>query len=412
MPLILTLAHFSFLSALPRLVRLGMSLDFRWLPSSCWMAAGNHGFKEAFHNLGMLYKDSHQQDFNKACSYFQQGVDFGSVMCCYDQGYMLYKGLGCIQDYTKAVELFERGANRDHAPSLYMLGLCYRNGYGVERDMERATFLLNRSAILNYSRAMEELNREMPENSFQEISTDINQFEVPASMPDILPLTADVDELQGKYQGVLVTYDWSGKNIVSERLLSVDLSVKGHHLSGIWVEGKDSVLIKATVTDTGKLIFDKGVIKRHDRYVEDSLIEFRFEDADVSTEMGTITGCLRLYSTTLREPERPMYINLQKTLPNNVANEYHSESKIYAYPNPFSSQLTISFELSGDVPSANVGIYTQAGINLHTYNLGVLSQGKNSFSLSPVLPDGIYMLRVTAGQQRFQTIIIKKRNNL
>ena len=128
--------------------------------------------------------------------------------------------------------------------------------------------------------------------------------------------------------------------------------------------------------------------------------------------MGTITGRLRLFSITLREPERPMYIALQKTVYNGNTKGDDAKSKIYAYPNPFSGQLTVSLELTDDVPSASVGIYSQAGVNIHTYNIGALSCGKNAFTLYPSLPNGIYMLRVIAGRQRFQTIIIKKGGNI
>ena len=113
-----------------------------------------------------------------------RGTDNDCVMCYYDEGYMLYKGLGCRQDYAKAVELFGKGVDHNHAPCLYMMGLCYRNGYGVERDEERATFYLGQASKINYVPAILEQRRTSPENSL-ETENILATNAVPEAMPEI-----------------------------------------------------------------------------------------------------------------------------------------------------------------------------------------------------------------------------------
>lgn len=368
--------------------------------------AGRHGYKNAYHNLAMLYKSKEQQDFVRSFEAYRRGAEGGSVMCYYGLGFMLYKGLGCQQNYEQAAEWFGKGADKDHSPCLYMLGLCYRNGYGVEQDEQRANYYLRRASLLGYTAATEELERELPENHFDgvQLASDLQQ-DIPESMPDIEPFILQPSDLAGEYQGFLVTYDWSGQHVIKEQPLALTARVSNDKLSGQWIEGLDTVTVRAQVTNEGKLLFEKSGISRVDRYQGKAPVRYRFDDADVSVEDGIITGRLRLYSTLEREPERPMYIVLQKK---NSQNTIGSSGRIYAYPNPFAEQLTASFTLKDDVDGGRAYIYTQNGILAKSYSFGHLEAGRHAFTLSPHLSDGIYILQIIAGQQQYRTIIIKK----
>lgn len=374
--------------------------------------AGEHGYAEAYHNAGMIYKDGRngvRQNFTRAVEMFSKGVAAKSIMCHYDLGYMLYKGLGCTQDYGKAADLFQIGVDADHSPCLYMLGLCYRNGYGVERDTTRASFLLNRAATLNYRAAMEELARNRAENSWNEMEAIVVQgMEVPASMPQIEPWITDVADLAGEYNGTLAIYDWSGHTVINELPLTVDMRCNGDTIQGIWREGADTVSFTATVTDCGSLKFHKSTIRKWDRYTDGATVLYRFQNADMCLENGMFIGSLRLYSVANKEPERPMYICLSKKTPTDSASA--SSSHLNAYPNPFSSKINLSFELERPENNCYIGLYSQSGICTFSASLGRLSSGSHTFVISPNLPDGLYVMRVTAGDCRYQTIVMKKRN--
>ena len=55
------------------------------------------------------------------------------------------------------------------------------------------------------------------------------------------------------------------------------------------------------------------------------------------------------------------------------------------------------------------GLYSQAGINKQNYNLGALGAGEHSFVIAPDVSENIYIVRVVAGQYKYQTIIFRKR---
>ncbi len=393
----------------------GIGTECDTTAATLWLErAGEHGSSTAFRNLGMMYKYSHggvTQNFSRAYGYFVKAVDAGSVMALYDQGYMLYKGLGCRQDYGSAVELFRRGADKDHAPCLYMLGLCYRNGYGVERDAERATFYLNRAAKLDYRDAREELKRETPENSINDMIVTVEQsIEPPETMPCITPAVVDTLSLVGNYEGILVVYDWSGRNVISRRPLSVNLKMDDGQLQGCWYKGQDTVAFRASVSENGHIEFLSGMMKQTDRYITKDSVLYKFENAEINIGENSLSGSVRLYSMSEQEPQRPMYICLQKGISDGEAasDEASSEARLYAWPNPFSRNVTLSFELSESVEKSSVALYSQSGASVFTASLGALQSGRHSFTMAPAVPDGVYVLHVTAGTHNYRTIVVKK----
>lgn len=375
--------------------------------------SGANGYKMAYHNLGMYYKylEPSKQDFVKAYEAFRKGAEAGSPSCCYNVGFMLYKGLGCRQDYAEAASLFSQAADKGHIPSLFMLGLCYRNGYGVERDEERAHFYLERAATYDYRDAMEEMQKEAPENDPNKHFMNIDEtMEIPATMPDIEPyVPKNTGSLAGKYQGVLVTYDWSGRYVISERPLTVDMREDKGHLDGLWLHGNDTVCFNADVTERGELEFDSTEVVLYDRYSPGRRQLYRFDKADVCCTDDYISGQLRLYSMEEREPERPMYLCLRRCSYPMGETADGGESKIWAYPNPFSSQVTIKFELEESCKSAKVCLYTRDGVNRQSYALGALEEGEHTYTFVPNVTDGIYVLRVVANQHVYETLIIREK---
>lgn len=398
------------MNALGMVYLYGLVLDKDEALATYWLEqAGKHGYLKAYHNLGMFYKRHEQQDFNRAFHFYKTGAEAGSVMCYYDLGYMYYKGLGCRQDYSKAAEWFWKGADRDHVPCLYMLGLCLRNGYGMEQDESRATFYLRRAALLGHTPAKEELARHKPENSWEKTHVNINPLlELPANMPDIEPYITSAADMEGQYQGALVVYDWSGQHVINVHQVAMTTSVKDSTLTGKWCEGEDTICIKGIVSQSGQVRFEEGFITKYDRYMAEQPMLHRFENADISAIGALITGRIRLYSIEEREPDRPMYLTLQKTI--DAANSDSEESlNAYAYPNPFTEQTTVSFELPEKVASSKILLYSQTGANIMSYGLGELCAGKHSFTIHPALSDGLYVLHVVAGSHTYRTIIIKKR---
>ena len=376
----------------------------KWLET-----AGNRGYAEAYHNLGVTYKLARHgvsQDFARAFRYYSAGADSSSVSCMYDTGYMLYKGLGCQQDYEKAAEMFRMGATYDHPNALYMLGLCYRNGYGVERDDERAELYLNRAAILGSRFAMEELLRPEPENCLEDIiAVSSMDMDIPENMPQIAPQVNDTSIVCGDYTGYLVMYDWSGQHVIGEKPVSASIKRSGENVYGELVLGADTIPYNATLTADGKMIFSNVTTALNERYTPGKPIPYRLDNVQLDIWNESLRGDMSLYNLKEKEPERPMYMELQRLGGTSEQNTLYCH--VTAAPNPFSASFEAIFELQGSA-DAKVRIFNQLGVMVWSEALGTLEDGKHSVSITPNIPDGTYVLNIAAGRQVFRTIIVKK----
>ena len=387
----------------------GIGTEYNFDKAVRWfLSAASLGSIESYHNLGILYKNSKdraKQNFMEACRYFKMGADSGSIICNYNYGFMLYKGLGCKQDYLEAIKYFKISALRMHAPSLYMLGLCYRNGYGVAVDLEKAKKYLLSSAKLGYKDAMDELKRKNPENRGSDNSyTDIN---IPATMPEIDGGITSPNLLLGNHSGVLIVYDWSGKNVIKEMPVSFSLSLKNDSAYGEMFLNNQKVLVSAQVSTNGALKLKNSKIYLNEYYSGVAPIEYQIDHLCFEQLGNRICGKLALYSMELREPERPMYIEIFQ---NSVSTTQvdNSETSIFVNPNPFDSEFIATFKSDVDIPSAEVRIFNQSGVLVFRQNIGALNCGINKVHLSPNLESGLYVLNIQTTNKTLKTLINKK----
>lgn len=377
-----------------------------WLEKS-----GQHGYNEAYHNLGMIYKDGKggmRQDFTKAYNAFRKGADKGSIVCRYDAGFMLYKGLGCQQDYAQSAELFLDGANADHCPSLYMIGLCYRNGYGVEQDTARASFYLGRSATLGFLPAMEEQYRKYPENCLDNELIGAAYGNVPSLMPEIHPAVNDTSQLYGRYRGFVAMYDWSGTYLLGEKPVEMDIRREAPgKANGVMVLSGDTIPFSSDVTADGRLVFSKGKLKLAERYTVNGKASYRMDNALLDVWNDRIAGRLSLYSLTLREPERPMYMELARSGATTGQDTDKQHTGIHTAPNPFADSFKATFELAEEC-DAEIRIFDSFGRLAYRRMLGRLSAGRHSIDVAPAVMDGTYLLNIKAGKRVLREIIVKK----
>lgn len=389
----------------------GNGVDKDTITAVQWLEkAGKGGYHLAYHNLGMLYKDGKygvRQNFRKAYEYFSCGASLGSVICKYEQGYMLYKGLGCQQNYESALGLFEEGAIVGYSPSLYMLGLCYRNGYGVKQDADRACAYLELSASHNYTPAIEELRRLYPENDLCEVSIIDNNFELmPHEIPSMSPKANDASMLNGFYRGILAIYDWSGKFMLCEKPIEMFFSqiANGKFDGGLKLDN-DSIPFVATLSETGNMKFSAENLHMEERYINGQKVNYRIDEAMLDIWQDKIVGKLNLYSLKLKEPERPMYLELKRA-DNKVCDLESCMNTVVVSPNPFLHDINASFELGEDC-EVSVRIYNRSGLLAFKENLGFLEAGKHKVSITPKLKNDMYVLHIKAGQQVFRAIIVK-----
>lgn len=379
-------------------------MGVRWLES-----AGAGGYAEAYHNLGVSYKLARYgmaQDLARAFGYYKAGADSGSVSCMYDAGYMLYKGLGCQQDYAQAAELFRTAAEYSHPAAMYMLGLCYRNGYGTERNDELASSFLKRATVLGSRAAMEELLRPEPENCLEDIivQSDLGT-EVPGTMPLIAPQVNDTSIVRGEYQGYIVMYDWSGQHVIGEKPVAASIMRDADGVYGQLVLGADTVPYRAELTAGGKMVFSNITTSMNERYTPGRRTPYHFDNVQLDIWNESLRGDVSLYNMKEKEPERPMYMELQRVGGSMDNNALYCH--VTASPNPFSASFEAMYELAG-MAEAKVRVFNQLGVMVWSDALGTLDAGKHSLSITPNIPDGTYVLNIAAGKQIFRTIIVKK----
>lgn len=374
----------------------------------CLEEAGKCGSANAYYNLGLIMKNAprEKQDFAKALRYFEEGAKSGALNCCYLAGYMYYKGLGCEQDYKRAVEYFKKDETGMSLSCQYMLGLCYRNGFGVEVDDQKADEYLQKAAKGNYLYAIEETLRENAEIQPSTILSD-NEANTPEAMPDVEPFIDRNTDLSGTYKGIIVTYDWSGRQIVKEDNLTVTFNKAGDSYRGIWMQGSDTLAVNASVGTDGILRFADTRFYMNDRYFEDTKIESQFQDASLALVGPSLTGSLRLYSLTEREPQRPMYLSLSKPM-----GDSESEDPNYcymaAYPVSGTDKIEVRFLLPKDVNNASVYLTDQSGLYVKSYNTGALNAGQQRFTISTKLKKGLYVVNMKANELHGQTTIVLK----
>lgn len=285
---------------------------------SLYKASIEAGCMSAYWYLGLLYKNAprDRQDFVKSLACYEKAmrmkpdtiVDFP-----YSAAYMYYKGLGCKQDYKHAMELYKMCAEKKDAASMYMLGLCYRNGFGCERNVTLARQYLEDAAFKHNHRAsLSELKKTDPEAITPSLIYE-RKWDVPLeSMPEIKPVKFMVDDVCGEYEGLWLTYDWSGQKLVREKHLMVSMHRSDDgNIVGRWTTEEDTIDVKASIATDGKLTFDDTNVKLRDRYMSNG-IRCVFDYFDVVSAGTTLSGKLQLYSLSLREPERPMFVILKK----------------------------------------------------------------------------------------------------
>lgn len=368
--------------------------------------AANAGYTNAYHNLGMLYKNAPygRQDFGKSVFYFEQGATRGSLMCSYDAGYMYYKGIGCKQDYKKAISYFQCGLETSNPSCLYMLALCYRNGFGVERNEEKAKEYLRKSSVANYRPSLEEIIRDDPEVIAKSVQS---ENAIPDCMPGVEAFLNSGSELAGQYKGTLITYDWSGQQIVKEEKLSVIFQKNNDGYIGTWSQNTDTISLNIKMQSDGILKFLNAEIQQQDRYISSGKVRSIVEEANLSLLGTSLTGGLRMYSLTQREPERPMYVSLNRIETNRKTQV--SPCDLSAYPIPSTGQIEVRFILPHDVIMSSITLITQQGQTVKQYDIGTLPAGKNRLVLSPSVTDGLYIVSLSADNISSQTAILLKR---
>lgn len=426
-----TMGHARSMNTVGLMYKRGRGVTANGIEAANWFQlAGESGCTQGWYNLGIHYKNMKppSQDFSKAYECFSKGTERGDSVCEFMQGYLRYKGLGCEQDYSQAFSHFKRAADKRVSNSVYFLGLCYRNGYGVQMNEDSARYWLQLASRMSNRQAMMELTAEEAENGnlaakeqAQRISnaafpvtTSSNQYQ---RMKEELPANI----VTGKFTGHLITYDWSGKNVIGVSPLALELYVQKGTLYGIWVEGDSLRVPVAARLSAGSIEFLNTSYKRTDHYSPDTPIPYNFESASLhwtsKNDTVFLAGDVRMFSPARNEPHKPLSVALIKTGKitdteiiklADVKDIPEDQNKLIVYPNPFNDIITLQFALK-EKSDVTTKIVTVDGKVVYSNRSGKLDAGYYTLPLLPGhLPAGTYFMVLKYGTKTKTTKMIKR----
>lgn len=386
-------------------------------------AAALH-YAKACYNLGIIYKygEGVTQDFVRSFDYFNQAVAYGNKPSNYPVGYYYYKGLGVEQDYTKALQYFKAGDDAGVSSCTYMLGYCYLKGYGVAQDTLLAKQYIAKSATSGYSKAINfikdnEIDGALSQPVMRAANVSETDSLTPKTMLKIQRRKKDKttkNQLDGFWDGNLIIYDWSGTKIDKKQHLKLYISTNGNTLSGSWIQDDTVNIPIQGYKDDSVWVFSNS------KY--DNKQAFSFEIKQGSFELvksGSATylkGNVSRAILNLDEPDRPVYIVLQKTnssmkettlLASDSLSNNGSAPTLVVLPNPFSKELTAKLTLA-NAQNGSFEVYDPSGRKIYSTEKDAFLQGVNSKQLLLDINPGTYTLRFIGEHTTLSTLIIKK----
>lgn len=312
-------------------------------------------------DLGDLYKYGIGclQDFAKAEKWFRKGAKLNDDKSIYSLGYLFYKGLGnSKQNYKKAIKLFEQ---TDYPMAKHWLGTAYYFGYGVKKNTEKALSLLTENSIENSTVMVNSLkakiNKKEEGNLIKILETTLN---------DDNSIAFDAKYLTGKWKGNLVQLDWSKKNVEQVLPISVDLVFNEQNQNTEYELKLNSKIQTGLGTQNGKiLLFDNLNINIKRPYYsgsDEQDLQYNLEQADFEFKQynnkSYLTAYIESYVEAMAEPGNTFAFILEKQqnetengkeISDDTAIALASQdSFIKLYPNPFKSDLFISYSLDHD----------------------------------------------------------------
>ena len=376
-----------------------------------FLTAAEKGYAKGAYNAGLAFKYGHgvEQNPEKSTELIDLSAKMGFDKTDYAVGYSYYKGQGRTQDYQKAVECFKKGAEDDDASCMFNLGHCYFKGRGVERDAEKGKYWIEKAANKGLNRAVDFITREdsktygKPKIRIRSAANDGFSDLIPQTRQAVENPVGNKNNIEGEWQGKLITYDWSGKEIEDESTLKVVFEVEDDALIGFWIEDESNpVRISATEEDA-VWKFDNIQLNENKRPLQMKVGSFNFETKD---NADYLLGNISFYSETTKEYTRPNYIVLKKVENTNSI----TESTIHGTgisPNPFQDVLNIRFTLKHD-DNVSINIFDMSGRNLHKENRQAYGQGENSLIVNTSsFSKGSYVLQIVGESINYSTIIIK-----
>lgn len=401
----------------------GLGVDSNFTLAKYWfLQAANNGYHKAWVNAGMLYK-THSTDsagYAVAVQYFITAVQLQEPSAFFALGYMYYKGLGCTQSYTQALQYFKTGNTTGSAACMYFTGLCYKYGYGVNANTDSAAYYITQAAAKGYKQAQAELaagnsNNDAARSLQKTPQINVVELQEPGMPYTKTKATTIYTNIDGSYTGTLTQYDYSGKKILAQIPLTLQLYSNGKMITGSWQQNNEPAITLNAVQQGNELLFTAN------NFITTTILARRKQQKLVFksaafTQHATadsiyLRGSLLLFNTYTKEIDKPVQITLakKKTLNDNPATD-----NLIVFPNPVkeNNSINIRFRLHKATP-VKISIYNTLGQVVYTHiNTEVIEAGIHDIRLSGVQTAlktaGIYILQVKGNGVQQTTAFIKE----
>lgn len=360
--------------------------------------AAECGDTVAMCHIGDMYRQGIgvRQDFTKAAVYYRMAADKGSAQGCYGIGYLAYKGMGVKQDYAAAVRFLQQGADRNHPGCCFLLGMYYARGYDRAPDYQLSETFLERAARAGHGwtvdvEELSTIDSIMSWNGKAEAEwTHVGRHKIPSHGKMDLENNADLDSIQGRWEGSLYTYDWSGERIMKEEHVRVDVKRNfTQHIVTFSIN--DSLVSVFRPTWLGdRWAMAKGDIDRDNSWFVTSAKLLLQEDSTLMVD-------IKSRNTASREVRRPMTAVMEK-----VTTSYRLEPVFSIYGvNPgivTNGQFTVRIDAAYSL-DVMVALFNTSGVMVENLGRHRIAKGRNDISFRSSHTPGLYILRVSSGSE-------------
>lgn len=392
---------------------------FHWYEKSA-----NNGLAEAMcaYALLIMKNEGNPSNYKKGVGLFQKAAEQGNLNGMFGLGYMYLKGLGIEQDYNKSFNLFYNASKEQHVASIHFLGYCYEYGFGVEKNMENAVYCYEFAAAQGYQQSIVRLDelKNADLKSVALLNASLHaEFEQQKLIPERCNIMHQSDlttseMLEGTWEGILYTYDWSGQQIIEKQQVQLEMDkVETYYylsLDADFTHTQGEVYFDATGA-----YFDGLELKVKDsfgEFVDQRFLSMKFELLQQNGQNYWI-GKVESFVDRHQEPGAPAIIVLKlksgatATSFQSTELQRHEGLHLMIFPNPFNHTLNVNFELHESSQVA-ITLYTTDGKKIKSLvENQPMEAGSHQLTFNEELPKGIYLLDFAYGKEHHVQRIIK-----
>lgn len=415
----------------------GLGVDSSFGNAIYWyIKAAQNGYAKALVNIGMLYKHKATDSvgYAHACSYYSQAVQAQEQSAYFALGYMYYKGLGCTQSYTNALNLFKQGLTYNRPDCMYFIGLCYKFGYGVTANADSAERYLDKAALLGYTQANNYfanttptgiasrttnrgVNSSSPLSNWRGSGGEAEKQEIRNDEFRYIPKSQTPIQIIGTYTGFLTQYDYSGKQIIAQIPLTIELFKQSNSIiTGNFILDNNQAIKLQAIQQGNQLLFSQTALTQQQQTTRNKKREtkFLFKSATLQqiskADTSYLNGTINLFNSYTNETDKPISISLKQKTSNPKLQTNNNEKletrNLAISPNPVTNEFTLSFNLPK--PSAcKFSIHNMQGQIMYTAFKEYGQKGSQQFKVQNLsLANGIYVVTMLSnGVKETQSFI-------